>query len=104
MYSQIRQEIFQWLWEINWKRQIIDLYTDTIRTVITHTDTILMLFPMDIHTDTIRTVITHMDTILMLFPTGIITDTNTTTVDKLSPQQKQLSPTELLSLHICNSL
>jgi hypothetical protein len=44
-----------------------------------------MFIPMDIiHTDIIR----------MLFPMDIInTDTNNTTVDKLSPQQKQLSPT-----------
>jgi hypothetical protein len=95
MYSQIRKGKFQWLWDINWRRQMIDPYTDTIltdtiRTDITHTDTILMLIPMDIiHTDT-----THTDIILMFFPMDIInTDTNTTTVDKLSPQQEQLSPT-----------
>jgi hypothetical protein len=53
-------------------------------------DTILMLIPMDIiHTDT-----THTDIILMLITMDIIhTDTNNTTVDKLSPQQEQLSPT-----------
>ncbi|WP_171909407.1 hypothetical protein [Paenibacillus sp. GP183] len=69
---------------------MIDPYTDTIRTDITHTDTILMLIPMDIiHTDTTRT-----DIILMFFPMDIInTYTNTTTVDKLSLQQEQLSPT-----------
>jgi hypothetical protein len=69
---------------------MIDPYTDTIRTDITHMDTILMLIPMDIiHTDT-----THTDIILMLIPMDIIhTDTNNTTVDKLSPQQEQLSPT-----------
>jgi hypothetical protein len=76
MYSQIRKGKFQWLWDINWKRQMLDPYTDTIRTDI-------------IHTDTTRTDIIHM-----FFPMDIInTYTNTTTVDKLSLQQEQLSPT-----------